>query len=113
MLPESRFHSYKWRSTAELDPKHIFLLKNSLLLQAIVRIFYLLHLRDQSLTTRKMSLAMRNFDENDFFAHFGLPLGLKGSLTPDTASTYNRGISIDVKEVRCCPDPGEHNLQDV
>ncbi|KAK9905525.1 hypothetical protein WJX75_001564 [Coccomyxa subellipsoidea] len=40
---------------------------------------------------------MRNFDENDFFSHFGLPLGLRG-VSSDVSNTYTRGISIDVKE---------------
>ncbi len=45
-----------------------------------------------------MSLAMRNFDNDDFFAHFGLPL-MKAGLMETGNNTYSRGIAIDVKEV--------------
>jgi HSP20 family molecular chaperone IbpA len=44
-----------------------------------------------------MSLAMRNFDDNDFFAHFGLPL-MSSALMDTGKNAYSRGIAIDVKE---------------
>lgn len=45
-----------------------------------------------------MSLAMRNFDDHDFFSHFGLPMALRAGLPTENNSTYSRGIAIDVKE---------------
>lgn len=49
-----------------------------------------------------MSLAMRNFDNDDFFAHFGLPL-IRSGLVESGNNTYSRGIAIDVKEVCSLP----------
>lgn len=45
-------------------------------------------------------LALRGFDDSDFFPHFGLPLGFTSS---GSDNTYNRGIPLDIKEVGSSP----------